>query len=275
MKVNIENFNSVGDFPNFLTAGNLSSLGPSMASQGVGFSVGGHVIKVGMGPTLADIICDTGHAALLINGAVLIHDLEIAYSGETSEDVDTLIKTGSWGLREETVEFFKEILNTDTDSFYNNLYSVFDALPYKEFSLLWKVMTKGIQPRICWAMGCDTVFMHLDKLFWLKMAEFSHMSFVETIEEFKESYAWTYWITMGSSVLLPEFLAKAYNYAKSISTDKENVHIAHAVIMDSFPSYRQLHNAGVRIAERTTVINVPHEISIPLLWKSIKGDLNV
>ncbi len=40
-----------------------------------------------------------------MNGAVIIHDAEIAMVGRTSEDVDAVLGSGQFGMARETAEF--------------------------------------------------------------------------------------------------------------------------------------------------------------------------
>ena len=70
--------------------------------RGVILLLGGHVIKVGLGP-LVKTWLDRGivtHVAL--NGAAAIHDFELAAFGGTSEDVESGLADGSFGMAEET-----------------------------------------------------------------------------------------------------------------------------------------------------------------------------
>src|ERR1700732_230107 len=47
--------------------------------------IGGHVIKVGLGPVLIDLMRRGLVSGIAMNGAALIHDFEIALAGSTSE----------------------------------------------------------------------------------------------------------------------------------------------------------------------------------------------
>jgi hypothetical protein len=70
--------------------------------RGVILLLGGHVIKVGLGP-LVKAWLDRGivtHVAL--NGAAAIHDFELAAYGGTSEEVESGLADGSFGMAEET-----------------------------------------------------------------------------------------------------------------------------------------------------------------------------
>ncbi len=72
---------------------------------------GAHAIKNGLGPLLIRLIEEAWISALATNGAGIIHDWELAYIGETSEDVRTNIALGEFGLWEETGKYLNLALN--------------------------------------------------------------------------------------------------------------------------------------------------------------------
>ena len=63
----------------------------------VACALGGHVIKVGCGPVLADLVERGVITAIAMNGAAAIHDYELSLIGETSEDVAETLQDGSFG----------------------------------------------------------------------------------------------------------------------------------------------------------------------------------
>ena len=64
--------------------------------------VGGHVVKVGLGPLLRLLIERRVVTHVALNGAAAIHDYELAAFGGTSEDVESGLADGSFGMAEET-----------------------------------------------------------------------------------------------------------------------------------------------------------------------------
>lgn len=66
------------------------------------WGLGGHVIKCGLAPVLADLMRRGWATAFAMNGAAAIHDFEIALAGHTSEDVEAVLPDGSFGTAEET-----------------------------------------------------------------------------------------------------------------------------------------------------------------------------
>src|SRR6202047_2829124 len=100
--------------PNFLAAEDLRQLLGAVqraraGQKGILWGIGGHVIKVGLGPVLIDLIERGFVSGIAMNGAALIHDFEIAIVGNTSEDVDAGISTGQFGMARETGEQLNEI----------------------------------------------------------------------------------------------------------------------------------------------------------------------
>src|SRR3972149_5263122 len=51
------------------------------------FALGAHDVKVGLSPVIIDLINRDVISLIAMNGAGLIHDLEMALTGKTSEDV--------------------------------------------------------------------------------------------------------------------------------------------------------------------------------------------
>jgi deoxyhypusine synthase len=70
--------------------------------------MGAHVIKVGISPILIDAMKRGWITHLALNGACVIHDVEIALWGITSEDVAEGIEDGSFGMAKESTEFINE-----------------------------------------------------------------------------------------------------------------------------------------------------------------------
>jgi len=73
------------------------------------WGIGGHVIKVGLGAVLIDLMRHGFVSGIAMNGAALIHDFEIALAGNTSEDVEAGLGDGEFGMAAETGEYINEI----------------------------------------------------------------------------------------------------------------------------------------------------------------------
>jgi len=64
--------------------------------------LGGHVIKVGLGPLLIALLRRRAVSIIAMNGSAAIHDFELAAYGGTSEDVAAGLGDGTFGMAEET-----------------------------------------------------------------------------------------------------------------------------------------------------------------------------
>src|SRR5580700_3227187 len=100
--------------PNILAANDLRQLLSAIHSsrrqrRAILWGIGGHVIKVGLGPLLVDLMKRGFVSGIAMNGAALIHDFEIALCGSTSEDVDAAIGDGRFGMAAETGQYINEI----------------------------------------------------------------------------------------------------------------------------------------------------------------------
>src|ERR1700723_1045919 len=74
------------------------------------WGMGGHVIKCGLAPVLADLMQRGLATAFAMNGSASIHDFEIALAGHTSEDVEAVLPDGSFGSAEETGRFMNQAI---------------------------------------------------------------------------------------------------------------------------------------------------------------------
>src|SRR5437879_11356361 len=81
-----------------------------LAGKAVVVGMGAHPTKVGLNPVLVDLMERRVITALALTGAVIIHDFELAWLGRTSEEVDTEINTGRFGMAEETGRLLNEAI---------------------------------------------------------------------------------------------------------------------------------------------------------------------
>src|SRR6059036_1687692 len=92
--------------PDILAAKDLRAVTRQVAQaagrRGVVLMLGGHVIKVGLGPLLRELMRRGVVTHLALNGSAAIHDFELAAYGGTSEDVAAGLADGTFGMAEET-----------------------------------------------------------------------------------------------------------------------------------------------------------------------------
>ncbi len=93
--------------PDVLAARDLRQLIQAVARahrdrRAVVLLLGGHVVKVGLGPLINAWLAHGILSHIAMNGAAAIHDFELAAFGGTSEDVEEGLVDGSFGMAEET-----------------------------------------------------------------------------------------------------------------------------------------------------------------------------
>ena len=81
------------------------------AERTIIFGMGAHVIKVGLNPIVIDLMERGVITSVAMNGAGIVHDLELAMVGQTSEDVASALDDGSFGMARETCAFLADALD--------------------------------------------------------------------------------------------------------------------------------------------------------------------
>ncbi|HEX7024531.1 MAG TPA: hypothetical protein VF187_06915, partial [Gemmatimonadales bacterium] len=97
----------LSSLPDVLAARDLRTIishvaGAARSGKGVVLLLGGHVVKVGLGPLVARWLARGVVTHVAMNGAAAIHDFELAAFGGTSEDVESGLADGSFGMVQET-----------------------------------------------------------------------------------------------------------------------------------------------------------------------------
>ena len=103
----------LGKLPNILAGDHLKDVISSVVAaffekRTIVFGLGAHVIKVGLNPVVIDLMKRGVVSAIALNGAGIIHDLELAMTGKTSEDVTVSIENGTFGMASETCNFLND-----------------------------------------------------------------------------------------------------------------------------------------------------------------------
>ena len=255
--------------PNILGASRLRELATSMArarreGRRVLVGIGGHVIKVGLGPLLADMI-DRGLVTdLAMNGSGAIHDLEIAMLGKTSEHVHETISDGRFGMVGETAEVFARVFAAGADgrgagrALAEELEE--GAYPYREDSLAFRAVRAGATLTVHVAVGTDTVHA-VPGASGAAIGEASHLDFRRLAAVIAGLDGGVY-INLGSAVVLPEVFLKAVSVARNLGYPVEGVTAAN---MDMVQHYRPRVNVLQRPVARGIELTGHHEIMLPLL----------
>src|ERR1700736_2961461 len=269
--------------PNFLAATDLRNLLAAMHAArrqrtNILWGIGGHVIKVGLGPVLIDLVRRGFFSGIARNGAALVHDFEIALVGNTSEDVESSLGAGAFGMADETGEYLNQIAKVAmrarlgygeaAGQFLDN--AVIDV-PYASFSVLAAAYKLRIPVTVHLAIGTDIPHMHrtADGAALGSATYLDFRLFCSLVQQLHPGGIYLNW---GSAVLLPEVFLKAVSVVRNLGVPLRPITTAN---FDFIQHYRPLQNvvrrptaaAHSRKGEESHgyAITGHHELLLPLV----------
>ena len=247
------------------------------AGRPVIFAFGGHVIKTGCSPLVIDLIQRGIVTALATNGSGAIHDLELAETGATSEEVAETIRDGTFGMVHETCERMNAAARLGADG--TGLGAALGTLladgaaPHKDLSLFVAAHRVGIPATVHVAVGTDTVHMHPRAdgaaIGAASLADFRTLcAVVADLGATSPDGAGGVWLNCGSAVILPEVFLKAVSVARNLGHPLNGMHTAN---FDMLRHYRPTQNVVVRPVEPGCghAVVGHHEILLPLLRQAV------
>lgn len=286
------------DLPGFLGAAELRSavqgvVAARRAGKPVLFAFGGHIVKTGCSPLVIDLMERGVITAIATNGSGAIHDLELAETGETSEEVAETIRDGSFGMVNETCERMnaaaREGRGVGLGRALGNLLQSGGAA-HRELSLFAAAARLNIPATVHVAIGTDTVHMHPAAdgaaLGEATLADFR--TFCQVVAAMGESpseasagaasagagpKAGGVFLNFGSAVIMPEVFLKAVSIARNLGYDLDGMRTAN---FDMLRHYRPAQNVVSRPvkAGHGNAVTGHHEILLPLFRQAIVEEVS-
>jgi hypothetical protein len=208
-------------------------------------------------------------SAIAANGALMVHDFEIALAGETSENVADNLLQGNYGNTEETGLFLNLALK---DGLIRNMgageavgyYLIQAKLPNLEHSILFNAYKLNIPVTIHPAIGTDFIHFHPTFIGEITgaLAERDFQLMASIVSEISQGGVY---LNVGSAVILPEVFLKAVAFCSAQGINLENFYTA---VFDFNRHYRPFENVFKRpVAHggKGFYFIGHHEIMIPLL----------
>jgi len=268
--------------PDILAGSDIRSVIASIANayranRTVIFAMGAHVIKVGLNPVVIDLMERGIISSVAMNGAGIIHDLEIAMAGQTSEDVAASLGTGNFGMVRETCSFLGEAIQAaDREkaglgkAVGNSI--VQNNLQYMDKSILAAGARLNIPVTIHIAIGTDIIHMH-PEFDPGKAGGASHRDF-RTYASAVASLENGVYMNVGSAVILPEIFLKAVTLVRNLGHALDQFT---SVNMDFVKQYRPMTNVVTRpTAQGGQGFNLigHHEIMLPIIAAGVIEMIN-
>ncbi len=240
--------------------------------------MGAHPIKVGLNPILIDAMGRGILSGLALNGAGVVHDVELALAGKTSEDVAAHLNQGQFGTARETAEFIHDAVASGFRSGNKGMGRAVgekllqDGAPYADMSLLAMAARFEIPVTVHVAVGTDIIHMHaaMDGAATGALSHYDFRLFCRLVSTLQQGV----FLNLGSAVIIPEVFLKAVSVARNLGFSLEGIT---TINMDFQRHYR----TQVNVVERPTLgtgsgINLigHHEIMFPLLMAAVLEELD-
>ena len=276
--------------PNILAASDLRQLLGAVQRarkqrKAILWGIGGHVIKVGLGPVLIDLMRRGFVSAIAMNGAALIHDFEIALAGNTSEDVEANLGAGQFGMAAETGQYLNEMAKLAWririgygEAAGQFLTSGILEPKHADSSVLIAAYKHRIPVTVHLAIGTDIPHMH-PAADGAALGIATHHDFRLFCGLVKEMHPGGVYLNWGSAVLLPEVFLKAVSVVRNLGVPLRPITTAN---FDFVQHYRPLQNVVKRPTASLPGRSGPeshgyaitghHEILLPLVAAALASN---
>jgi len=235
--------------------------------------MGAHPIKVGLNPIIINLMERGIIRGLALNGAGIVHDVEIALAGKTSEEVEEGLGTGAFGVTKETAELINNALQAGHKEGWGIGEAVGKALqkkgafPYQGLSLCAAAFRLEIPLTVHVAIGTDVVHIH-PSTDGAIIGELTYLDF-RLFAALVSSLEGGIYINLGSAVIMPEVFLKALSAARNLG---HRVKDFSTLNMDFIQHYRPTQNVVCRPTiqgGKGFALTGHHEIMFPLLAAAI------
>src|SRR5256884_8778213 len=273
----------LASLPNFLAAADLRNLLAAIHTarkqrKAILWGIGGHVIKVGLGPVLNELMKRGFVSGIAMNGAALIHDFEIALAGSTSEDVEAGLGEGQFGMAGETGQYINEFAKLSHririgygEAAGQFLCSGIIEVRHAHSSVLVAAYKHRIPVTIHLAIGTDITHMH-PAANGAALGDAAHHDFRLFCSLVERMHPGGVYLNWGSAVLLPEVFLKAVSVVRNLGVRLRPITTAN---FDFIQHYRPFQNVVKRptafarnrsgSASHAYAITGHHELLLPLV----------
>jgi hypothetical protein len=242
--------------------------------------LGGHVIKVGLGPLLIELMRRRVITHVAMNGSAAIHDFELAAYGGTSEDVAAGLADGSFGTAEETGRDMNAAVSEGAREGRGMGEALAEQLRRRrtlaapQVSVLLACATLGVPVTVHAAIGAEIIHLH-PTADGAAVGATSYRDFLRLAEALVALDDGGVVLNLGSAVVMPEVFVKALSIARNLHGGKP----ANFTACDC--DMQRHYRPRVNVVERPTLaggrgiqLTGHHEILIPLLCWAVLNRLD-
>jgi len=242
--------------------------------------LGGHVIKVGLGPLLIELMRRNAVTHVAMNGSAAIHDFELAAFGGTSEDVAAGLGDGTFGMAEETGNEMNAALARGAGSQQGAGEALAEylrarrELPGRDVSVLVACAQLGVPVTVHAAVGAEIIHQH-PTADGATIGATSHRDFKRLAGALPGLDDGGVVLNLGSAVVMPEVFLKALTIARNLHGGKP----ANFTACDC--DMQRHYRPRVNVVERPTLaggrgiqLTGHHEILFPLISWAVLSRLD-
>jgi hypothetical protein len=203
------------------------------AGSEVVLMMGAHVIRKGNSRYIIDLMRRGLITHIGVNGACVIHDFEFALIGATTESVAKYIRTGEFGLWQET-GWINDAVNDGVKQGLGlgeavGRFIMERGFPHREVSILANAVELGVPVTVHVGIGSDIIHEH-PNFDGAATGEASYRDFL-TITDTITRLEGGVMLNFGTAVMGPEVYLKALSMARNVARQegREIAHFATAV----------------------------------------------
>ena len=265
----------VESLPQLLAADSLRAVATAVkaaraAGRAIIWGIGGHVVKTGLAPILIDLMRRGYVTAIATNGSGIIHDFEIALAGWTSEDVDTALGSGDFGMAEETGRLINEAIRDGVATSCGVGESVGRLLvetepPFGDYSYLHEAYRRRIPVTAHLTIGADIIHLHT-AADGAALGAASHRDFRLFTALVRDLNGGGVYLNLGSAVTMPEIFLKAVTTVRNLGFELRDFTTANFDFLQHYrPQTNVVRRPVANGAGKGYSLTGHHEIMIPLL----------
>src|SRR5262245_13895221 len=193
--------------------------------RGILAMLGGHVIKVGLGPLLIALMQRRALTMIAMNGSAAIHDFELAAYGGTSEDVAAGLGDGTFGMAEETGREMNAALvggarnDAGAGEALARALRGRASLPGRDASVLLACDELSVPVTVHVSVGADIIHQH-PTADGAAIGATSHRDFKRLAAALPDLHDGGVVLNLGSAVMMPEVFLKALTIARNLNQGK-------------------------------------------------------
>lgn len=239
--------------------------------------MGAHSIKVGLNPIFVDALRRGLVQAVAFHGAGAIHDFELCYQGETSEDVQRGLNDGSFGMVDETGRRMNAALADGLERGLGAGRALGEAAraagyPNQGLSILATSAELDVPVTVHIAIGTDIIHQH-PTTNGAVLGEASYrdfQAFAAVCAQLEGGVV----LNVGSAVIMPEVFLKALTIARNLGHKVERFTTATFDMTRQYRSTENVQRRPTALGGQGFYLVGHHEIMIPLLFAAVTEELS-